>query len=290
MVVTSVDAEQVQAIGVIGAGTMGAGIAQVFLGAGCSVALHDVSTERAEAAAARVATGLERWEAKGRIASAVEAASRLRVTPSLVELGSCDWIVEAISEEPEAKAAVFRTLGRLCADHTVLASNTSSLSITWLGAQSGAPERTIGMHFFNPPPVMRLVEIVPGLRTAPEVVDATRALAERVGKTTVLSRDRPGFIANRILAPMINEAVWTLEQGIGTAEDIDQVMRLGMNHPMGPLELADLIGLDVVLAILEVLYRELGDVKYKPCPLLRKHVEAGWLGRKSGRGFFAYPG
>lgn len=280
--------EQVYAVGVIGVGTMGAGIAQVFLAAGCSVALHDVSVERCEAAAARIGEGLERWEAKGRIASAQEARDRLRVTPSLVELGACDWIVEAISEDPEAKAAVFRTLGRLCSDRTVLASNTSSLSVTWLGSQSGAPERTIGMHFFNPPPVMRLVEIVPGLNTDPEVTAATQALAARLGKTPVLSRDRPGFIANRILAPMINEAVWVLEQGIGSAEDIDQVMRLGMNHPMGPLELADLIGLDVVLAILEVLYSELGDVKYKPCPLLRKHVEAGWLGRKSGRGFYSH--
>lgn len=285
---TPIDPLQVHAVGVIGAGTMGAGIAQVFLAAGCSVALHDVSLERCEAAAARIGDGLERWEAKGKIASAREARERLRVTPSLVELGACDWIAEAVSEDPEAKAAVFRTLGRLCSDHAVLASNTSSLSITWLGAQSGAPERTIGMHFFNPPPVMRLVEIVPGLNTAPEVTAATQGLAVRLGKTPVLSRDRPGFIANRILAPMINEAVWVWEQGIGSAEDIDQVMRLGMNHPMGPLELADLIGLDVVLAILEVLYAELGDVKYKPCPLLRKHVEAGWLGRKSGRGFYPY--
>ncbi|MGV3724007.1 MAG: 3-hydroxyacyl-CoA dehydrogenase family protein [Actinomycetota bacterium] len=285
---TPIDPQQVHAIGVIGAGTMGAGIAQVFLAAGCTVALHDASAAQAETAADRIGMGLERWEAKGQIASATEARERLRLTPCMVEFASCDWIIEAVSEDPEAKAEVFRTLGRLCTDHTVLASNTSSLSITWLGSQSGAPERTIGMHFFNPPPVMRLVEIVPGLNTNPEVVTATQALAARVGKTPVLSRDRPGFIANRILAPMINEAIWVLEQGIGSAEDIDQVMRLGMNHPMGPLELADLIGLDVVLAILEVLYSELGDVKYKPCPLLRKHVEAGWLGRKSGRGFYTY--
>lgn len=283
------DPDQVKAVGVIGSGTMGAGITQVFLGAGCSVALHDASRERCEQGVERIRQGLERWEAKGRVESAADAMGRLRITPSLVEFGTCDWVIEAVSEDATAKAEVFRSLGRLCRDNAVLASNTSSISITWLGAQSGAPERTIGMHFFNPPPVMKLVEIVAGLNTADWVVSAAHALAVRVGKTPVQSADRPGFIANRILAPMINEAVWVLEQGVGTAADIDQVMRLGMNHPMGPLELADLIGLDVVLAILEVLHEEVGDLKYKPCPLLRRHVQAGHLGRKSGRGFYHYP-
>jgi 3-hydroxybutyryl-CoA dehydrogenase len=287
--VNTIDPEAIRHVGVIGAGAMGSGIAQVFLGAGCSVALHDVSAERCQQAAARIKTGLERWEAKGQIASAADTLKQLRATPSLVEMQSCDWVVEAVIEDREAKAEVFRSLSRFCGEETVIASNTSSISITWLGAQTGRPERTIGMHFFNPPPMMRLVEIAPGLRTAPEVVTATQGLVERLGKTPILSRDRPGFIANRIVAPMINEAISVLEHGVGTAKDIDQVMRLGMNHPMGPLELADFIGLDVVLAILEVLYAELGEVRYKPCPLLRKHVEAGWLGRKTGRGFYEYP-
>ena len=286
----TIDPNEVRQVGVIGAGTMGAGIAQVFLAAGCCVSLHDVSTERCQHAVQSIRTGLQRWEAKGKITSAAETEKQLRLTPSLMEMRSCDWVIEAVIEDREAKAEVFRSIGRFCREETIFATNTSSISITWLAAQGGRPELTIGMHFFNPPPVMRLVEIVPGLRTAPEVITATQGLVERLGKVPILSRDRPGFIANRIVAPMINEAIGVLEQGVGSAKDIDEVMRLGMNHPMGPLELADFIGLDVVLAILEVLYAELGDSRFKPSPLLRKHVEAGWLGRKSGRGFYEYPG
>ena len=286
----TIDPSEVRQVGVIGAGTMGAGIAQVFLAAGCSVSLHDVSTERCQHAVQSIRTGLQRWESKGKITSATETEKQLRLTPSLMEMRSCDWVIEAVIENREAKAEVFRSIGRFCREETIFATNTSSISITWLAAQGGRPELTIGMHFFNPPPVMRLVEIVPGLRTAPEVITATQGLVERLGKVPILSRDRPGFIANRIVAPMINEAIGVLEQGVGSAKDIDEVMRLGMNHPMGPLELADFIGLDVLLAILEVLYAELGDSRFKPSPLLRKHVEAGWLGRKSGRGFYEYQG
>jgi 3-hydroxybutyryl-CoA dehydrogenase len=284
------DARAVSTVGVIGAGTMGAGIAQTLLGAGVETVLfHDVSTTQCEAAVQRVRDGLKRWEAKGRVENAEELAKRLILTPSLVSLQSCEWVAEAIVEDAQAKGELFTTLGRLCRPETILASNTSSLSITRLGAYSGRPERTVGLHFFNPVPVMRLVEVVPGLRTAPEVVEAARVFAERLEKVPVVSKDRPGFLSNRILMPMINEAIFALEEGVGTAEDIDQVMRLGMNHPMGALELADLIGLDVCLAILEVLHREFGDPRYRPCPLLRRYVEGGWLGRKSGRGFHCYP-
>lgn len=285
---TAPDPLQIQRVGVIGAGAMGTGISQILLGAGCEVALYDASTETGKLAAQRIRKGLERWAAKGEISDSAAAVARLRLAPNLMEMRSCQWVFEAVTEDREAKAEVFRSLGRLCHAETILATNTSSLSITWLGTEAGAPERTLGMHFFNPPTVMRLVEIVPGLRTAPEVVVAAQGLAQRLGKVPVLARDRPGFIANRIVAPMLNEAIGVLEQGVGTAEDIDQVLRLGMNHPMGPLELADFVGLDVLLAILEVLYEELGEARFKPCPLLRKHVEAGWLGRKTGRGFYVY--
>lgn len=286
---TILEAASIQNVGVVGAGTMGSGIAQVFLGAGCNVHLHDVDVASVERARERIRSGLERWQAKGTISDAAEAYGRLQISRGLMDLHSSHWIVEAIIEEPEPKAEILRTLGRLCRPETILASNTSSISITQLGAASGRPERTVGMHFFNPPPVMKLVEVVPGLRTAPEVLETTRALVERLGKVAIVSKDRPGFLSNRILMPMLNEAIYALEQGVGSATDIDQVMKLGMNHPMGPLELADFIGLDVCLAIMEVLHREFGDPRYHPCPLLRKHVEAGWLGKKSGRGFYEYP-
>jgi 3-hydroxybutyryl-CoA dehydrogenase len=283
------DVSAIHRVGVVGAGTMGAGIAQVFLRAGCSVTLHDQSEAQIEQARVRIRAGLERWEKKGEIGSATAALQCLETTTRLMELRPCQWVIEAIIEETAVKADLLRTLGRLCHPEAVLASNTSSISLTRLGHESDRPERTVGMHFFNPPPVMKLVEVVAGLRTAPQVVEAAVKLAERLGKVPVVSKDRPGFLSNRILMPMLNEAFWALEEGVGSARDIDQVFRLGMNHPMGPLELADFIGLDVCLAIMEVLHRDFGDPKYRPCPLLRKHVEAGWLGKKTARGVYEYP-
>lgn len=282
------DAAKIERVGIIGAGTMGSGIAQVFLAAGCTVKLYDLDESSRQAAAARIKTGLQKYAGKGKIPDAQAAFDRLELEPHLLGISHCQWMIEAIAENLTAKEEVFRTLGRLCCEEAVLATNTSSISITRLGTASDHPERVIGMHFFNPPAVMTLVEVVPGLETAPEVVSATTALAERLGKAPVVCKDRPGFISNRILAPMLNEAIYVLEESVGTCEAIDQVMKLGMRHPMGPLELADFIGLDVLLAILEVLHAEIGDPKYRPCPLLRKHVEANWLGRKTGRGFYRY--
>jgi 3-hydroxybutyryl-CoA dehydrogenase len=279
----------VRRCGILGAGAMGAGIAQVFLGAGIPVALHDAVPDRLEAAAARIGAGLTRWQEKGRIPDAPAALALLEPTPDVLGVCGCDWLIEAIVEDAGAKEDLFRTLGRLANPEAVFTSNTSSISLTRLARAGGRPERTLGMHFFNPAPVMELVELIPALGTAPETLAAAQALAARLGKTPVVSQDRPGFVANRLLAPMLNEAIWALEEGVATAEDIDQVSRLGLRHPMGPLELADFIGLDVLLAILEVLHREFGDPRYRPCPRLRRYVEAGWLGRKTGRGFYSYP-
>ena len=282
------DVSQIERVGVVGLGTMGAGIVQVFLGAGIAVDAYDPSLQQCAAAKERIAAGLSAWERKERIQSADAALELLRLSEIADGFDQVDWVVEAIQEDLAAKQQLFARLGQICRPEAVLASNTSSISITSLAAASGRPERVIGMHFFNPPPVMKLVEVVPGLRTSTEVLEATVALAERLGKTPAVAQDRPGFLANRILAPLLNEAIIALDTGVGTREAIDTVFRLGMNHPMGPLELADFIGLDVLLAILEVMHEELGDPKFSPSPLLKKHVEAGWLGRKTGRGFYEY--
>jgi len=282
---------QNHSIGVVGAGQMGHGIAQVLLRAGHRVLLLDISQDYVEAGAKKIAKGLARDVEKARMTAEEreEALARLKATTVVAELADADFIVEAVTEKFDAKAGVFRSLEPHCRPETIFASNTSSISITRLAAATQRPSKFVGLHFFNPVPVMKLVEVVPGLQTAPETVEKAIALATSAGKTPVRVNDFPGFVSNRVLMPMINEAVFCLMEGVADAQGIDSVMKLGMNHPMGPLELADLIGLDVCLDILKVLYESLRDPKYRPCPLLEKMVAAGWLGRKTGRGFYEYP-
>jgi len=278
-------------IGVVGAGQMGHGIAQVMLRAGHRVLLLDISQDFVEAGARRIAKGLARDVEKARMTAGEreQALARLKPTTVLADLGEADFIIEAVTEKFDVKAAVFRSLEPHCRPGTIFASNTSSISITRLAGATERADRFVGLHFFNPVPVMKLVEVVPGLQTSPDTVDKAVALAASAGKTPVRVNDFPGFVSNRVLMPMINEAIFCLMEGVADAQGIDSVMKLGMNHPMGPLELADLIGLDVCLDILKVLYESLRDPKYRPCSLLEKMVAAGWLGRKTGRGFYEYP-
>ena len=281
---------ELKSVGVLGAGQMGAGIAQVAASVGLSVKLADLNLERASVGRAGIGKRLNRAVSKGRMSQQEADLAVARIAPvgSLEGLAQCDLVIEAASEDEALKLRLFESLDRCCAPHTILATNTSSIPITRIAAATQRPELVIGMHFMNPVPVMKLVEVIRGLATSDACYAQTKALAEAMGKTTVLSRDVPGFIVNRVLMPMINEAVFALYEGIGTVEDIDAGMKLGTNQPMGPLTLADFIGLDTCLAIMEVLHQGLGDSKYRPCPLLRQYVEAGWLGSKSGRGFYNY--
>lgn len=281
----------VDRVAVVGAGAMGSGIAHVCALAGLQVALFDADPDAANRAKRTIARNLDRQASKGRISpeQREDALERVAATRSLDDAAAqADVVIEAVSERPEVKHALFEALDRLAPEHALLASNTSSISITGIAACTGRPEKVAGMHFMNPVPVMRLVEVVRGMATSEATARAVVDLSRALGKTPVEVRDFPGFVSNRILAPMLNEAVFALMEGVADARAIDQVMTLGMNHPMGPLALADLIGLDVVLHILEVLHRDLGDDRYRPCPLLRQYVAAGWLGRKSGRGFHRY--
>jgi len=281
---------KVETIGVVGAGQMGSGIAHVAALQGLGVVLHDVEDSFVRKGLSVIGENLKRGVDKGRLSEGDRQAAlgRIRGTTSLAELAASDLVVEAIVESLDAKRATFGKLDALCRPEVILATNTSSISITSIAAATKRPDRVIGMHFMNPVPVMKLVEVIRGLGTSDGTCRTVHELAARLGKTAVECRDFPGFVSNRVLMPMINEAVYCLYEGVAAREAIDEIMKLGMNHPMGPLTLADFIGLDTCLYILEVLHDGLGDDKYRPCPLLRKHVEAGWLGRKSGRGFYDY--
>jgi 3-hydroxybutyryl-CoA dehydrogenase len=281
---------EIKTFGVIGAGQMGNGIAQVAAMSGLPVIMNDINTEFVERGLANITKILARNVDKGKMTAEEKDAvlGRIRTSVSLQDMAAADFVVEAATENEAVKFKIFKDLDKICESGVILSSNTSSIPIGRIAAQTRRPEKVIGMHFMNPVPVMKLVEVIPGIATSQETFKTTWELAEKFGKTPAKANDYPGFIANRILMPMINEAVFCLYHGVGTREDIDTVMKLGMNHPMGPLTLADLIGLDTCLAIMETLYDGFKDSKYRPCPLLRKYVEAGWLGRKTGRGFYDY--
>jgi 3-hydroxybutyryl-CoA dehydrogenase len=280
---------EIKNVFVVGAGTMGNGIAQTAATSGFDVTLMDVLPEQLENARSSIKRSVEKLASKGALTEEAQAAALgIRMVGNLERLSEADLVIEAATENPELKLKIFRDLDRQAPPGVILASNTSSISITKIGGATQRPDKVIGMHFMNPVPLMRLVEVIRGLGTSQETTETAMAFSRQMGKEPVEAKDSPGFISNRILCPMINEAIFALQEGIGTPEAIDTVMKLGMNHPMGPLTLCDLIGLDVVLSVMEVLQRDLGDDKYRPCPLLRQMVDAGYLGRKAGRGFYTY--